>query len=130
MPLEILLVLVIGGIAGIALALHLLGMTGAPTLTIVQAQAAWLREFPDSVIHDVTLSPDGRAAGITDDTGRGLVWQMGADTCARRLNGGEKIESRGNRMVLRLGDYAAPRLALTLPPEDRDRWTRWIKETS
>lgn len=129
MPLEILLVLVIGGIAGIALALHLLGMTGAPPLTSDRARKAWLREFPDITVQDVVVTADGRAARITCDAGRGIVWQMGADTCARRLHGDEQIETRGTRTVLRLGDYAAPRLALTLSPRDRDRWTTWIKET-
>ncbi|MEO1364365.1 MAG: hypothetical protein AAFU86_11380, partial [Pseudomonadota bacterium] len=80
MPLHILLILVVGGIAGIALALHLLGMTGADPLRGDTARAAWLRAYPDDSVQRVAVSADGRVARIDCAAGRGLVWRMGADT--------------------------------------------------
>lgn len=127
MPLHILLILVIGGIAGIALALHLLGKTGGPPLTPDSARAGWLREFPYDTPTRIVITTDGRAARIETATGRGLVWQMGADTSARMLRGAQARIRRGG-LMLHLPDAAAPRIKLTLTPDEQRDWTNWIKQ--
>ena len=63
MPLELLLVLVIGGIAGIAVLLHVLGFSRSLTFEDeAAARAAWLRAFPDDTVTGVTLSESQSAA--------------------------------------------------------------------
>jgi hypothetical protein len=61
MPLPVLIALVIGGIAGIALILHLSGRSRVVALTEVTARAAWLRHFPDDRVardsHAASSSP-------------------------------------------------------------------------
>ena len=126
MPLHILLILVVGGIAGIALALHLLGMTDAGPLHEETARAAWLRAYPDDKVRHIAVSADGRVARIDSIAGRGLVWRMGADTCARRLTGGEVAHARGSRVSVHLGDYAAPRVAVTLTEDEQAAWADWM----
>lgn len=129
MPLHILLILVVGGIAGIALALHLLGLSKAPAFTDATARAAWLRAFPDDAVHSVHLTNDGRAARVRTANGAGVVWQMGADSCARLLSGHETLKDHGSGAVLILSDYAAPKIRLTLTPDEHQDWQRWIANT-
>ncbi|MEL6883650.1 MAG: hypothetical protein AAFY39_10510 [Pseudomonadota bacterium] len=129
MPLHILLILVVGGIAGIALALHLLGLSRATPLTEDTARAAWLRHWPDDAVHSVHVTQDGRAARVEARQGRGILWQFGADTCARRLTGAEVTRIVKGRVDLRLGDYTAPRVRLALSPSEQDEWTDWMTKT-
>ena len=96
MPLHILLVLVIGGIAAIALALHMLGLSKTPQFTPDSAREAWLRHRPDDTILDLHVTQDGFAARVLTDQGRGVLWHMGADSCARLLNGSETLHARGS----------------------------------
>ncbi|MEM8653650.1 MAG: hypothetical protein AAGF36_02815 [Pseudomonadota bacterium] len=126
MPLHILLILVVGGIAGIALALHLLGLSKAPALTEATARAAWLRAFPGDRITAIFITADGRTARVETDRAHGILWQMGADTCARLLTGSERLCHKGTKTVLYLHDYAAPKLRLSLTPNERQDWQNWI----
>ncbi len=83
MPLIVLLVLVVGGIAGIAVLLHLIGLSKAKVFDQSSARAAWLREWPQACVQDIDLSQDHRVALIHSTHGPGLVWAMGADIAAR-----------------------------------------------
>jgi len=127
-PLHILLVLVVGGIACIALALHLLGLSKAPPFTVETARAAWLRARPDDAILDIAVTSDGRSARVTTDRGSGVLWQMGADTCVRLLTGTETLDMNTTSATLRLNDYSAPRIHLNLNPDERTEWQNWIKQ--
>lgn len=129
MPLHILLILVVGGIAGIALALHLLGLSKAAPFTPDTARAAWLRNRPDDTILDLHVTHDGFAARVLTDQGRGVLWHMGVDSCARLLDGSETLHARGNATTLHLNDYSAPRIRLTLSPAEQDDWANWMIET-
>ena len=91
MPLWLLVSLVTGGIAGIALALHLLGLSQRRLLDPAGLQDEWRRHFPD----DTFDAPQGSQFLLTGrrdrallypDQGAGLLWVMGADTTARRLS--------------------------------------------
>ncbi|MEM8576789.1 MAG: hypothetical protein AAGF60_02975 [Pseudomonadota bacterium] len=126
MPLEILLVLVVGGIACIALALHLLGLSAAPGFDAAGARDAWLRHFPQDAVTDAAPSRDGRAARIEAASGKGIVWRFGADSVARPL-AGARAEPHKTGLILRLPDYAAPRVRLTLTPEEARAWARWMQ---
>lgn len=121
MPLTLLLVLVIGGIGGIALLLHLSGRSKRVVLTTASARAGWLRQFPDDRIIDVTVARDGHAALVATPDGPGLVWSFGSDTVARRLDGCS-AEDTGRGLRLRLHDYTAPTVTLDLAGSERHDW--------
>ncbi|WP_299744005.1 hypothetical protein [uncultured Tateyamaria sp.] len=128
MPLHILLILVVGGIAGIALVLHWLGLSKVPPFTPETASAAWLRAHPDDVIEKTMITADGRAARITTERGPGILWQMGADTCARLLTGNETLRINAKSTTLYLDDYAAPKVRLHLTPDEYTDWQTWITQ--
>ncbi|MEX0281622.1 MAG: hypothetical protein AB3N13_10615 [Arenibacterium sp.] len=125
MPLEFLLVLVIGGISGIALALHMTGHSKIEPMDETTAKAGWLRHYPDDPVMDLFLTPDGRAALVTTATERGVVWQTGADTIARKLADYHLVETRGG-LTLRFDDFGAPRLKLKLSETESLSWKRQL----
>lgn len=121
MPLTILLILVGGGIGGIAVLLHVLGKSQPVVLTCDTARAAWLRLFPDDAVNDVTLSDTGHAALIGTDHGPGLVWSFGLDTVARYLHD-TTISETQNRLKIRFPDFSAPQLSISLSETERSDW--------
>jgi len=130
MPLSILLPMVALGIAGIAVLLHLLGLSRRAVLAdAAAARAAWLREFPGDAPARVTLCHDRSAALIETETGRGVVWGMGADTTARYLDGA-RLTSTKTGLRIDLPDYTAPRIHLTLDATEAAHWQDALKETA
>lgn len=130
MPLSLLLPMVILGIAGIALLLHLLGLSRPALLASeAAARAAWLREFPEDTPTRVVLSHDNHAALIDTAQGRGIVWPMGADTVARYLTGAEIIRT-STGLNIDLPDYTAPRIRLRLDESELERWPALLEKTA
>lgn len=122
MPLNILLPMVIVGIAGIAVLLHLLGLSRRARLdTAASARAAWLREFPDDLPVRVTLCENRNAALIGLADGLGVVWPMGADTTARHLTGAQ-VKQAADGLLITLPDYTAPRIHLRLGADEAADW--------
>lgn len=122
MPLGILVPLVIAGIAGIAVLLHILGLSRPATLASEgAARTAWLDEFPDDPALRIVLSHDYTAALIETGDGHGIVWPMGADTTARYLTGA-RIERTAKGLRIDLPDYTAPRIRLHLDPDEAELW--------
>lgn len=121
MPLPLLLILVGGGIGGIALLLHLLGKSAPVVLTNDAARIAWLRLFPDDTVTDITVSGDGHAALISTNHGTGLVWSFGLDTVARYLNDARITETK-KRLQIQFQDFTAPRALITLTKTERADW--------
>lgn len=120
MPLHILLILVIGGIAGIALLLHLLGHSRRFDLSDAgTARTEWLRHWPEDQVAHVYLTPD--AALIDTTQGPGLLRPFGADTVGHRLAG---LEETAKGLRLSFADFAAPAITLPLPPATRALWLR------
>ncbi len=122
MPLEILLIFVVAGIAGIALLLHLLGLSrGAVFADEDAARAAWLREFPYETPGRITLSSDRRAALVCTDRGTGVAWCLGADTVARPLAGADLRATEAGLRIL-FHDPALAPLTIALSAPDRAAW--------
>ncbi|QFT94131.1 hypothetical protein FIU86_14870 [Roseovarius sp. THAF9] len=122
MPLSILLPMVVLGIAGIAVLLHLLGLSKPATFEDeAAARRAWLREFPEDTPTRVILSHNRHAALIETANGPGVVWPMGADTTARHLDGA-RITQTDTGLRIDLPDYTAPRITLTLDPDEASLW--------
>jgi hypothetical protein len=117
-----LLPLVVLGILGITLLLHLMGWSKAATLADkAAAKSAWLEEFPDDPPTRVVLSHDHHAALIETRNDHGVVWPMGADTTARYLTDA-KISTTAKGLRIALPDYTAPRIHLTLDAEEANQW--------
>lgn len=121
MPLEILLVLVVGGIAGITLLLHLSGRSRQYALTPDSARAQWIRHFPDDVIVDVIVAHDMHSAVVRTEAGNGLLWSFGADTVARHLLDFDWIE-RPEGFEVQFHDFGAPARLIRLDETERARW--------
>jgi hypothetical protein len=129
MPLGLLLTLVIGGIAGIALALHLLGLSRQHRFDdAADAARAWDRECPEDPALRVTLSHDRHAALIETARGHGIVWPMGADTTARDLSGARITRTRAG-LRIDLPDFTAPHVHLHLDAAEADRWPQLMTAT-
>lgn len=122
MPLAILLPVVVLGIAGIGLLLHLTGQSrGFALADPATARAQWLRHWPGARIRALDLG--GGAALVVDQDGPGLLRPFGADTVAPRL---VALDETPAGLSARFGDLAAPPVTLTLDPETRSRWlTLW-----
>ena len=130
MPLHILIPMVVTGIAGITLLLHLLGLSRTATLDgAPAAREAWEREFPDDPALRITLSHDRHAALIETATGHGIVFPMGADTTARYLTGATVTQTRTGLRV-DLPDFTAPHIPLRLDPDEAARWPALMKDAA
>ncbi|QYX57506.1 hypothetical protein K1T73_03660 [Roseovarius sp. SCSIO 43702] len=130
MPLEILVPMVVLGIAGIAFLLHMLNLTDSRRLGDDDAvRAAWEREFPERPARSVTRSTTGRAALVETEHGRGLVWCMGADTVVRALDD-VTARVKNDTLILTTPDYGARRIRLHLAPGEAEAWARAIGETT
>lgn len=128
MPLLMLLLMVVGGIGGVALLLHILGKSTRLVLTHDGARTAWLRLFPDDTVTDITLSRDGHAALICTNQGPGLVWSFGQDTVARYLNNVTVTETK-KRLKIRFSDFTAPKASLVLTEPERAAWRQKMAHT-
>jgi hypothetical protein len=122
MPLEILLILVVGGISVTALILHMSGRSNRRVMqTEEDVTAEWLRQFPDDFVQDVTVSQDGHAALIQTETGLGLLWSHGADTVGRHLLDYDLVD-RPDGFQIYFHDFAAPQALLHLSPAECQNW--------
>lgn len=121
MPLEILLVLVVGGIAGITVMLHLTGKSRLRVLTPESARSEWLRHAPDDAVIDVTVSHDGHAALIRTDAGNGLLWSFGADTVARHLLDFDLLE-HPQGFEVQFHEFGTPKAIIHLDELERRHW--------
>ncbi len=128
MPLNILLPMVIIGIGGVAVLLHMLGLSQRATFnTKATAHAAWLREFPDDAPDRVTVSQNRQAALIEGGWGRGIVWTMGADTTARHLAGARVVPTEKGVCIM-LPDYTAPQVDLALDQSEAPIWASLLED--
>jgi hypothetical protein len=122
--------MVMFGIAGIAVLLHLMGWSRPAVLEDeTAAKNAWLKEFPDDPPKRVVLSHDKHAALVETPKGRGVVWPMGADTTARYLDGA-RISLTSNGLRISLPDYTAPRILLTLDRDEAEQWPQLMERTA
>lgn len=128
MPLNVLLILVVGGIALTALLLHLLGKSRLTVLSAEDARTAWHRHFPDDEILELTVAQDGHAALVQTGQGPGLLWSFGADTVARHLRDFDVLEKPDHLCVI-FHDFTAPRVTLHLSDAERPLWQKMMNPT-
>ena len=127
MPLHILGPMVVIGIAGIVVILHLLGLSRTRRFdNDAEARAAWEREM-DAPVSRVILCHNHGAALIETEQGAGVVWPMGADSTARHLSGA-RIDRTSDGIVIRLPDFTAPRIRLRLDPDEAALWLTELEQ--
>lgn len=127
MPLEILIILVVGGIAGVAALTHVLGLSAPLTFrSEEEVRMAWLRHRPDDELKGAHISTDGRSALVMTNNGPGLLWSMGADSTARLLTHAE-IDADANGLIIEPREFTAPRIRVALSGPDRDAWTQELE---
>ena len=84
MTLSLLLLLVTGGIAGIVIILHLLGLSRPCVFTDEPAvRRVWQAEYPDTQILSIVQSRNRHFALVDSRAGLGIVWPMGAGQSER-----------------------------------------------
>ena len=128
MPLQLLGIMVVVGIAGIAVLLHLLGLSRPKRFEDeAAARAAWADEFPEVPVNRVVLCRNRAAALVETPQGPGVVWPMGADSTARFLTGA-RITRTAHGILIRLPDYTAPRIRLSLDPDEADAWLTQLEK--
>lgn len=130
MPLNILLPVVIAGIAGITLLILLLRPT--PRLifaTADEAIEAWNRRNPFHPATRAMVNPAGTHALIVTETKPGLLWSMGADPVTRLLDMPFKLTEHNKGLVVRTDDVTAPRIAIPLhDAELRRNWRALLED--
>jgi len=126
MPLSVLVSLVVVGISGIALLLHLAGRSKRCVLTREDAEAAWERHFPGDIVEQVTVSRDSHAALVLTHLGPGLLWAFGADTVARRLEDFDLIDT-GDGLRVEFHDFTASSVTLVLDDFERPHWRNLMR---
>jgi hypothetical protein len=127
MSLQVLLLLVVGGIAGIAILLHIMGLTEPRRFKDgSDALAAWAREVPEQVPSELHLSSDNRAALILLDNGFGIVWCHGDDTVARHI---PVLQPQKTKRGLRFSfpDFGASALDVHLDAPEQARWLQMLR---
>lgn len=111
MPLPILLALVVGGIGGLVLLVHLLGWTKRPEFAGEhEARDGFLTDYPGADIRTVILAADKRAALLKTSGGWGYVALIGEGRLTRAWGGECSVERRGTSLRIRIDDFTAPAL--------------------
>ncbi len=128
MPLSILLPLVVFGIAGIAVLLHLMGKSRRLAFeTVADVERHWHNQYPKFWVERVVMSKGGHHALVDSNVGVGLVWSMGADAACRLLENDATVRETERGLTIATGDYTAPTIFVALPDQnDRRLWTGMI----
>ena len=114
--------MVVVGITAIVVMVHLLGFSQRFQIADdTTACTRWLREYSGDQITSVARCQNGEAALIETDNGPGLVWAFGADTVAHRLAGADVVRAKDG-LILRLHDFAAPKVRLRLDEIEAAAW--------
>ncbi len=123
MPLHLLLPIVVLGILGVALLLHLLGKSERIEIVDVdQVRDLWHHQYPNAMVLAVEIADGGHQAMVQTSDGPGVVWAMGADV-ACRLVGDAGVSEHSKGLKIRLGDYSAPIVRIKLSdPKTRQHW--------
>jgi len=123
MPLHLLLPIVVLGVLGVALLLHMLGKSKRIVmLNADEVRALWLRQFPNATVLTVDIADAGHQAMVQTTDGPGIAWAMGADV-ACRLTGNASINENSKGLSILLGDYSAPKVRIALSdPQTRQHW--------
>ena len=126
MPLEWLIILVVGGIAGAALLTWAFGWSRPFHIANPEtAHAEWARHWPEAPAIRVLITPDGRAALVETAGGPGLLRSFGADTVAHMIHAHRADDTT---LTLDFADFASPPARLRLDKATLALWTGVLEE--
>lgn len=126
MPLEWLVVLVVGGIAGAGLLTWALGWSRPFLISDAAiARSEWGRHWPDDPVTASHIAPDRRAALVRTPRGWGLLRSFGADTVAHYIH---TATPAPGALSLDFGDFGSPPARLRLDAETLAFWTQALKD--
>ena len=137
MPLGLLALLVVFGIGGIVLLVHLTGGSASARLADDAAvHSAWAEDWPEEPVFDVERNAAGTAALVRTTDAEGLIWTFGADTVSRKLEPGaiRALRPVEDALEVRFAAFDCP--AVTLPltraelPDWHARLTPYLQETA
>ncbi|MFC4671113.1 hypothetical protein ACFO5X_21365 [Seohaeicola nanhaiensis] len=121
MPPHTLFIMILCGIAAIAIGIYLQVRSIPVTLTEDSARTAWESHFPEEPARAVTLAASGHFALLETAAGFGLVWAFGRDIGARPLLGAQASNIRQG-LHIRFPDIKAPAVRLALSQDERAAW--------
>ena len=128
MPLPILGALVVLGIGGLVLLIHLLGWSKRPQyVDEAAAAAALITDYPHAKIQQMRLADDRRAALFLLSTGVGFAAPFGEGRLTRVLNAEDirRVDEGRDGLTIRLTDYTAPKLEVMIADaEARQVWAK------
>ena len=128
MPLPLLGALVVFGIGGLVLLIHLFGWTRRPAFADTdEAAQALLTDYPHAAIKSAELADDGRSALFVLPNAIGYAAPFGDGRLTRVIEAGDlkSVDAAGDGLTLRLTDYTAPRLSISMrDPKAQDTWRR------
>ena len=131
MPLDVMIPMVVLGIAGIGVLTYLLGWSKAVTFAAPEdAMRAWAENFPDGPAPtSAVVASDGRAALVETEDGPGLIWAMGQDCAARLLTAADVAPTKTGLRV-DFHDFGTPPVRVVLTgARDADAWRAILTET-
>ena len=132
MPLHITLIIVVFGISGTVLLVHLIGWTRSRHIQgLSDARAIWDDFFPEEAIISVLESDDECAALLTLESGaHGLIWSLGDEPVVRLLHDPKPAMETSTGLRIRLAEFSAPYVDVHLAnPADRARWTAILTQS-
>lgn len=132
MPLPVLGALVVFGIGGVVLLVHLLRMSRRTVFDDEAAvRACFDHDYPDRRISEVALADDRRAALVLTDAGPGAVTSLGDGAVTRLFSPGDvrKVEERESGLRLALADFGAPTLSFSCADGARRARVKRMLET-
>ena len=128
MPLPLLGALVVFGIGGLVLLIHLFGWTRQPAFADKdEAAQALLTDYPHAVIQNAGLADERRSALFVLPNAIGYAAPFGDGRLTRVIEVSDlkSVDAAGDGLTLRLTDYTAPRLSVAMrDPTARETWRR------
>ncbi|MFZ1814202.1 MAG: hypothetical protein WBO55_01870 [Rhizobiaceae bacterium] len=120
MPLQVLIPMIVGGLALCWLAIRMLGLSHEARLASPSDAARLLQQdYPDARVEEIILATDGKAAVLhLEDGANALVEAMGDRYVTRLFNRHDiaSVERSGDdRLVLQLRDFTLPRVEIVCP---------------
>lgn len=124
MPLDVMIPMVVIGIAGIGVLTYLLGWAKPVSFAVPEdAMRAWAENFPDGPAPtSAAVAGDGRAALVETEEGPGLIWPMGQDCAARLLKDAQVSPTKAGLRV-DFHDFGTPPVPVVLDGlHDAEAW--------
>jgi len=129
MPLWLLGTIVVVGLIAVWIASRFYGYDEPLTLDEEAAKREFIADNPGLVPEEVRLAATGQSALIRAGGRLHVLWVMGQDVATHVLDAPQIIPTNSG-LVLTLRDFAAPRVKLTLAPEEAATWTALIEDAA